>query len=127
MPPSRVAMLEALRPGGDSMFAQFVESFAARAPHHVSAIHAALEAADAPRLVQAAHQLKGSAENLGAVTAGRLCAVLEEAGIREDLDSARPPARHLEDAVASAVRALQERAVAANDSARPDAEQPPGQ
>lgn len=105
----RVIMLEQLRPGNHSLFEQFVKSFDLRAPDNAAAIHAALAERDASRLAQAAHLLKGSAENIGAAAVGRLCAELEEAGRNEDLDSALQAAGRLDEVLSRALHALQDR------------------
>jgi PAS domain S-box-containing protein len=84
----RVQMLRDLRPGDRSLFEQFVDAFLAKVPEDVDAITTAVQAADAGRLVEAAHVLKGSAQNLGAAELGRICQDLEDAGEHEDIAAA---------------------------------------
>ena len=107
----RVVMLEQLRPGQHSLFQQFVESFVLRAPDNAKAIHGALDERDASRLSETAHVLKGSAQNIGAVALGRLCAELEDAGRHDDLDSAREAEGQLDHALGLTLRALEQRAL----------------
>jgi PAS domain S-box-containing protein len=81
---TRIRMLHDLRPGDPSLIQQFVDTFVAKAPDDAEAIASAVRVADHSRLMEAAHRLKGSAQNLGAVEVGRLCEALENAGGRRD-------------------------------------------
>jgi PAS domain S-box-containing protein len=87
---ARVQMLRDLRPGDRSLFEQFVDAFLAKVPEEVAAIEAAVRAGDPARLVETAHVLKGSAQNLGAAELGRTCQALENAGDHEDITEAKP-------------------------------------
>jgi PAS domain S-box-containing protein len=102
----RVEMLRELRPDDHSFFDLFVETFVARLPHDLEAIRAAVGAGAHARLVEAAHLLKGSAQNLGAVEVGRVCQVLEDAGLEQDLGKVDHLLAALEEQAAAAVTAL---------------------
>jgi HPt (histidine-containing phosphotransfer) domain-containing protein len=80
----RIGVLHELRPGGPSFFAQCLNSFSRRAPADIESIQSAAHTLDHQRLLSAAHALKGSAQDLGAVKVGHLCQTLEEAAERHD-------------------------------------------
>jgi two-component system sensor histidine kinase/response regulator len=80
----RIRMLHELRPSGPSFFAQCLDTFSRRVPTDIESIQSAAHALDHQRLLSAAHALKGSAQNLGAVKVGHLCQTLEEAAERHD-------------------------------------------
>ena len=104
---TRIRMLHDLRPGDRSLFQQFVDTFVAKAPEDVAAIASAVRVADHSRLVEAAHTLKGSAQNLGAVEVGRVCEALENAGGRKDAFEAADLLPVLESQLELTVLALQ--------------------
>ncbi len=58
------------------------------------------------RLAEAAHLLKGSAQNLGAAELGRVCQTLEDAGLEEDLREVDHLLVALEEQASAAVEAL---------------------
>jgi CheY-like chemotaxis protein/HPt (histidine-containing phosphotransfer) domain-containing protein len=84
----RIRMLHGLKPGDQSFFEKFSETFVARVAGDVAAIEATIRDGDHPRLAMAAHSLKGSAQNLGAAEVGRACQALEDAGDRHDITDA---------------------------------------
>ncbi len=84
----RIQMLQDLRPGDRSLFDKFVATFLERVSDDVRAIDAAVRGGDHVQLVDAAHRLKGSAQNLGAVEVGRVSQALEAAGERQDIADA---------------------------------------
>jgi CheY-like chemotaxis protein/HPt (histidine-containing phosphotransfer) domain-containing protein len=102
----RIMMLQDLGPNGRSFFEQFVDTFVARLPHDVAAMRAAVLSGDPARLAEAAHLLKGSAQNLGVAEMGRTCQALEDAGLGQDLASAESLLGDLEDQAVAAVEAL---------------------
>lgn len=72
------AALERLRQfGGDALVAQIVEIFRGQAPTKLAAARAALAAGDGEGVRQAAHALKSSAGQLGAVAMQALCETIE--------------------------------------------------
>jgi PAS domain S-box-containing protein len=76
----RIRMLDELRKDGVSFFERTATSFTARVPDQVLAIRTAAAADDAAALVASAHQLKGSALNLGLPRVGATAARLETLG-----------------------------------------------
>jgi PAS domain S-box-containing protein len=113
----RVKMLQDLRPGDRSLFEQFVDTFLKKVSGDVEAIEGAVRCADHPRLVDAAHVLKGSAQNLGAAEVGRVCQALESAGGQEDTGAAEALIPVLTEQVDRASYAL--KALVAADPAMP--------
>ncbi len=104
----RVAMLHALKKDGVSFFERTAASFMSRSGGQVLAIRDAARAGDAMGLMTSAHQLKGSALNLGLPLVGATAARLEALGDSGRTDGAD---RLLEELVADvdrAVRALQQ-------------------
>lgn len=78
--PERVRMLSELRKDGISFFERTAASFMARVGDQVLAVRDAVTADDAVRLQISAHQLKGSALNLGLPLVGATAARLEALG-----------------------------------------------
>ncbi len=109
----RIRMLQDISPDDRSFFDQFVESFVDRLPRDLDSIRAALAAQDPARLAEAAHLLKGSAQNLGAAEVGRTCQLLEDAGLGGDADCGESLLRTLEEQADEAVTALREMQAAA--------------
>ena len=73
--------LRALQVDGEpDLLTQLVNLYLNDAPMHMAAISAAIAAADAPALRQAAHAFRGSSANLGAATLADMCGELEELG-----------------------------------------------
>jgi HPt (histidine-containing phosphotransfer) domain-containing protein len=66
--------------GEPDLVAEVVQLFLDDSPRRVSAIRAAAAAGDASQLGEAAHGLKGSAANVGAVQLRALCERLEHLG-----------------------------------------------
>jgi len=87
--PAILAGLRDLRvPGEPDPLAEFIDLFLEDVPSRLRAIKAALAKPDAAALKEAAHSLKGSANNLGARPLARLCADLEKLGAQEDVAAA---------------------------------------
>ena len=63
--------------GDDAFLIEVVQAFLEDSPQHVTAIQAGFTAGDAPKLMRAAHSLKGSSGNFGAARLQTLCAELE--------------------------------------------------
>jgi signal transduction histidine kinase/CheY-like chemotaxis protein len=62
------------------------QDFIDQLPALVEAIHTAAEQHDTPALLQAAHALKGAAQNLGAQALGQLCRQIEDAAREPRVD-----------------------------------------
>ncbi|MBB6628426.1 response regulator [Nocardioides sp. KIGAM211] len=87
--PDRMKMLDELKKDGVSFFERTAASFMARVGDQVVAIRDAADAGDAHGLMTSAHQLKGSALNLGLPLVGATAARLEahgDAGRTDDTD-----------------------------------------
>ena len=110
---ARIRVLHELRAGDHSFFIQCLDSFSARVPEDTAAIESAVRDTDHPRLVSAAHALKGSALNLGAAELARLCHALEHAGQRLDTAEARALVDSLAERAEIALVALGDRAASA--------------
>lgn len=108
-----MSVIDSLRElGGESdpdLLAELIDLFLADAPGHLDAIEAALASGDAGSLEHAAHSLKSSCANIGAVTLSSLCLDLEVMGREQRVDG-RPElvseVRELFSSVRSALNAL---------------------
>jgi CheY-like chemotaxis protein len=103
----RVATLDELVKDGVSFFERTAASFLGRADGQVAAVREAVDRGDAPALVSAAHQLKGSASNIGLPTVAAVAADLEALGLAGTTEGAAGLVEVLGSAVAAAVAALQ--------------------
>ena len=87
--PSIFAGLRALQePGEPDAVAELADLFLADAPARLHAIRAAVAQADAQRLREASHGIKGSASNLGARRLAGVCLKIETAARQGDLTAA---------------------------------------
>jgi two-component system sensor histidine kinase/response regulator len=105
--PVRRRMLEELSKDGITFFDRTAASFQTRVGDQVADIRAAIAANDAYRLQFTAHQLKGSAFNLGLPLVGATAARLEALGEAGRTAGAEDLLDRLVDDVAQAVAALQ--------------------
>ncbi|WP_395690633.1 response regulator [Nocardioides sp.] len=103
----RIAMLSELRKDGISFFERTAASFMGRVGNQVVAIREAVERDDAMALLTSAHQLKGSALNLGLPRVAEASRKLEELGIAGTTAGALPMLVDLTAEVDVAVAALQ--------------------
>ena len=106
--PDRRRMLAELSKDGVTFFDRTAASFRARVGDQVTAIREAVAAQDAQRLQFCAHQLKGSALNLGLPLVGATAARLEALGDAGRTSGAEGLLDQLVDDVDLAVTALQE-------------------
>jgi hypothetical protein len=106
--PDRMRMLSELRKDGVSFFERTAASFMARVGDQVIAVRDAVSANDAVRLQTSAHQLKGSALNLGLPLVGATAARLEALGDAGRTSGADDLLTELVQEVDRAVVALQE-------------------
>jgi PAS domain S-box-containing protein len=106
--PDRVRMLSELSKDGVSFFERTAASFMARVGDQVIAVRDAVGANDAVRLQISAHQLKGSALNLGLPLVGATAARLEALGDAGRTTGADDLLSELVREVDRAVAALQE-------------------
>ena len=103
----RIQMLDGLVKDGTSFFERTAASFMGRVGGQLVAIRAAIDGANANTLLTSAHQLKGSALNLGLPRVAAAAARLEALGIAGRTDGAAPLLDELDDEVETAVAALQ--------------------
>ena len=104
----RITMLAGLRKDGVSFFERTAASFLGRVGDQLLAIRDAVDRADAMALLTSAHQLKGSALNLGLPRVADAAARLEALGIAGSTTGAEPLFTAVTDEVEVAVAALQQ-------------------
>ncbi|GAA4707992.1 response regulator [Nocardioides conyzicola] len=104
----RVQVLEGLVKDGTSFFERTAASFMGRVGDQLVAIRAAVDGDNANSLLTSAHQLKGSALNLGLPRVATAAARLEALGIAGRTDGAQPMLDELSAEVLVAVSALQQ-------------------
>ncbi|CAI9412632.1 response regulator [Nocardioides sp. T2.26MG-1] len=105
--PDRIAMLDGLRKDGISFFERTAASFMGRVGDQLVAIRDAVARDDAMGLLTSAHQLKGSALNLGLPRVATAAQRLETLGIEGRTTGAGPLLAELTADVEVAVAALQ--------------------
>jgi CheY-like chemotaxis protein len=96
---SALAALQDLQGEGQpDLLAELIAVYLREAPPRLATLHAAAACADAGALRRAAHSLKGSSSQIGAVQVARLCADLEEQAGTTDLMGATETLRQLDEA-----------------------------
>ncbi|HYF71879.1 MAG TPA: response regulator, partial [Nocardioides sp.] len=103
----RITMLDGLRKDGVSFFERTAASFMGRVGDQLVAIRDAVARDDAMALLTSAHQLKGSALNLGLPRVAQASQRLETLGIEGHTTGAEPLLREVTAEVDLAVAALQ--------------------
>jgi two-component system sensor histidine kinase/response regulator len=103
----RMAMLDGLVKDGVSFFERTAASFLGRVGSQLVAIREAVDRRNAMSLLTSAHQLKGSALNLGLPRVAEAAAQLEALGIAGHTDGAEPFLADLTREIEVAVAALQ--------------------
>jgi HPt (histidine-containing phosphotransfer) domain-containing protein len=94
---SILALLQDLqREGQPDILAEVIAVYLRDTPLRLAALHEAVARADAGALRGAAHYLKGSSSQIGAVQMAQLCADLEEQARSADLADAAQTLRRLE-------------------------------
>lgn len=87
--PTVLDSLRALQePGQPDVLTELIDLFLADAPPRITMVQGALAAGDGEALRRAAHALKGSAANVGAMGLAALCADLEQRGRHRAFDDA---------------------------------------
>jgi HPt (histidine-containing phosphotransfer) domain-containing protein len=104
----RVQVLEGLVKDGTTFFERTARSFMSRVDGQLSAIDEAIAAASANGLLTSAHQLKGSALNLGLPRVAQAAAALEALGIAGTTEGSAPLREVLTGEVETAVVALEQ-------------------
>jgi two-component system sensor histidine kinase/response regulator len=105
---ARVQMLEELKKDGVSFFERTATSFLSRVDGQVRAIRDAVDSGDAAALQGSAHQLKGSALNLGLPLVAAAAARLEALGDAASTTGTAPLLDELSAEVERAIAALRE-------------------
>ena len=105
--PDRIAVLDDLRKDGVSFFERTAASFMGRVGTQLVAIRDAVDRANAMSLLTSAHQLKGSALNLGLPRVAAAALKLELLGIAGTTEGSEPLLSDLTAEVELAVAALQ--------------------
>ena len=105
--PERIALLDELRKDGISFFERTAASFMGRVGEQLVAIRDAVDRDSAMSLLTSAHQLKGSALNLGLPRVAAAAQKLESLGIAGTTEGSEPLLRDLTGEVEIAVAALQ--------------------
>ncbi len=86
--PEAYAALEEIADGDREFLVTLIEQYLQDGERLVGALAPALSSSDARSLERAAHTLKSSSANLGAMTLSRLCEELRGIGMRGDLSEA---------------------------------------
>jgi HPt (histidine-containing phosphotransfer) domain-containing protein len=89
-------------PGEPDVYAEVARLFLVDVPIHLSALGAAIAAADSESVWQIAHRLRGSALEMGAVRVAPVCAAIERAARAGSLEHAAAQAERLDREFASA-------------------------
>jgi HPt (histidine-containing phosphotransfer) domain-containing protein len=89
-----------------TFFASFIDSLEHDTTRSLSAIESGLSDVDVDTISQAAHQLKGSCANLGAVRAQELCQTLEDEAHEMNQDDLVQMTAQLRDVCAQSLVAL---------------------
>ncbi len=97
-PVNHAGLLAALD-GDQDLLRELMDLFLGQAPKHLAELRAALAAADAARVAQVAHTLKGSAANLRISATADAAARLEALGRAGDLSKASTAYRELEESL----------------------------
>jgi HPt (histidine-containing phosphotransfer) domain-containing protein len=84
--------------GRPDLLAELIAVYLRDTPPRLAALHDAVAGTDAEALRRAAHSLKGSSSQIGAVQMTRLCRDLEEQARTTDLRGATETLRRLDDA-----------------------------
>lgn len=117
-----VAALRDPELGGDDEFLiEVIQTFLDDSPQHVTTVQAAFAAGDAPKLMRAAHSLKGSSGNFGAARLQALCAQVELQARAGQLDGLSPLVERVEreyGLLAEQLQALAAEASSAQTAAR---------
>jgi HPt (histidine-containing phosphotransfer) domain-containing protein len=84
--------------GRPDILAELIAVYLRDTPPRLAALHEAVARADAEAFRRAAHSLKGSSSQIGAVQVARLCADLEHQAGTTGLTGATETLRHLDEA-----------------------------
>ena len=106
--PAAIENLRALTPGDNGEFLrEIVGIFVTDMPERLRELDESLRSADTQRFMRAAHSIKGSASNLGAVAVGKVAERLETLSHGGQLEPLAPMIAELRDAFGQAQRELE--------------------
>lgn len=105
-PIDRAALARIRDAGGDELVGRIIDLWLEGAPRYAERIRAGLARGDAKEVACAAHALRGSALNLGALRVSAVTASVENAADRGDLAAAAAEERALAPALEGAEAAL---------------------
>lgn len=112
LPVLDLSVVEALKDlGGEddpNLFNDLVDAFLSDSPSRIAAVEAALRSQDPSGASKAAHGLKSSAANMGALRLSEICRQIEAEGQRGDVDAPEDRISLLKAHFDAAVAALQE-------------------
>ena len=107
-----VAVMAAIRalgdPGEPDVYTEVAHLFLVDVPIHLSALRAAIAAADRESVRQIAHRLRGSALEMGALRMAPVCATIEQAARAGSIEQAAAQADGLDREFAAARRELEQ-------------------
>ncbi|WP_306017594.1 Hpt domain-containing protein [Balneatrix alpica] len=100
------SMLDELRLVMEDEFGLLLETYLDDSDNRLQTLKQALAAADAGKIREAAHSLKGSSGNIGAKELAEICKNLEDAGRESNLELAAQLLPQVESALAQVQQAL---------------------
>ncbi len=113
-----IAELRELSSDDPEFFLDLIQEFVTRSVALVEQIQQAMDQGDIQALTVAAHTLKGSAKNIGAMCFGEMCSELEIMGRHEQWESIPGKIEFVRHALDQAKTALQEEAAALSSSSQ---------
>lgn len=94
--PEAIANLRSLNPGdNDEFLGEIVSIFLADTPLRFAELEQSLTTGDVPKFARAAHSIKGSSANLGAMTLRAVAEQLEHQSRKDGLAGVAPPIEDL--------------------------------
>lgn len=101
--PETIASLRELNPGdNDEFLREIVGIFSEDTPRRISELDDSLAAGDIPKFTRAAHSIKGSSGNVGAMALREIAGALEQQSKKEGLGQVAGPLADLKAAFARA-------------------------
>lgn len=105
--PDTQAEIEDMMDGDQEMVIDLIDTMTEAAPELLAELQAGIQTGEAKRISDAAHALKSSAAQLGALPFSRLCLQLEQWGKAADVAAARHIQADIEPAFQHMIQALQ--------------------
>jgi len=90
--PQSIENLRSLNPGdGDAFLREVVSIYLEDTPKRIAELDQSLAAGDRPKFTRAAHSIKGSSANLGALSVRAAAEILEHRSAQQGLDNLAAP------------------------------------